>query len=458
MLRSLTKHTVFLAVIMSNSAQSSDQDVVDPSAADVNGFKEQFCIMEPHDAICSIIPNDQVDFSSSFEYMIVSNGAQRPFDFFSWQAFVALNWPIDESGRPREKFNSAMAENENYQWSKFSRRDQVMHRDKIASNCDPSLSSATVLTSDITQADGSVLIDHRGNFTIYETRMNAVLQNYIEENNLDSMAGQTAFENQTISFPKGTEGIVRNAPSISLKTSWRVLTDQDNQADFLATQGVVYIPEKHSFDQNEMCIKMTLGMVGMHIVSRVASGNGDQWLWSTFEHRDNVPIAQNARDINSIYARDLFPNGCTPPLEPSETYSYFDPECPDCQTNLDAGSDWSWAAFPPFARINGKPVKHGTQVVRCWKIFGETQRINTVWQQRLHGTGLENYMLISTQWRGANKSPLFEHGEVPRFVTNTTMETFLQSDNLGTCLGCHADANTATGQSANFSFILQEMD
>jgi len=35
------------------------------------------------------------------------------------------------------------------------------------------------------------------------------------------------------------------------------------------------------------------------------------------------------------------------------------------------------------------------------------------------------------------------------------METFGQSDPKGTCLGCHADAETAAGQAANFIFSLR---
>lgn len=67
-----------------------------------------------------------------------------------------------------------------------------------------------------------------------------------------------------------------------------------------------------------------------------------------------------------------------------------------------------------------------------------------------------NYMLISTQWRGAAISPLFEHGEVPRFLANTTMESYLQDDPAGTCLGCHAAAATAAGKPSNFTFLLRK--
>ena len=80
--------------------------------------------------------------------------------------------------------------------------------------------------------------------------------------------------------------------------------------------------------------------------------------------------------------------------------------------------------------------------------------MNATWQARLADTVLHNYMLVSSQWRGANISPIFPHGELPRFLTNTTVETFVQTDPQGTCLGCHAAARTATGADANFTFLL----
>ena len=67
-----------------------------------------------------------------------------------------------------------------------------------------------------------------------------------------------------------------------------------------------------------------------------------------------------------------------------------------------------------------------------------------------------NYRLISTQWRGSPGSKLFPNGEVPRFLTNVTLETYDQYSHGGTCMGCHATATTAAGQDANFSFFLSK--
>ena len=48
------------------------------------------------------------------------------------------------------------------------------------------------------------------------------------------------------------------------------------------------------------------------------------------------------------------------------------------------------------------------------------------------------------------------NGEVPRFLTNVTLETYEQYSHGGTCMGCHAKAMTLAGQDATFSFLLSK--
>ena len=257
-------------------------------------------------------------------------------------------------------------------------------------------------------------------------------------------------------LPDSENGAAGVEPSVLLKTAWRVLPDGPEESRLFAQDAVIHVPADRSTTGQELCIPLRLGLVGMHIVMRTESGNGNEWIWATFEHVDNVPVAGNARDVNSIYADTLFPGGCQAPQNATaRPYSFFDPGCEGCLTNAALDGPWSWAPTPPYAHISGEPVARGTQVVRCWDIFESTADLNRRWQEKLAGTIWANYMLISTQWRGANKSPLFEHGEVPRYLVNVTMETFIQDDLKGTCLGCHAEATTKTGRHSDFTFLLR---
>ncbi|MBO6520520.1 MAG: hypothetical protein JJ900_08760 [Rhodospirillales bacterium] len=429
------------------------------------GFVDKFCIEPPHGRLCAVLPFDQADFSSDFNYMLIEKGAQDPFDVFSWQAFVALNWPADQTGRPVDG-RLGVAPKAPRVWQSFIRRPALFGPDTVLSECGGDAQAGTLLVGDLVQSDGSVLIDRHGNFAVYTTYANTVVADYIRDNGLTDAEGQTAFtKTEDIAFPRGRlsdekAGTTAAAPSITLKMAWRVMSgDGAAGQSYLTRPAVIHVPEERSRSGKPMCLNVTLGLVGMHVAMRTESGNGSEWIWATFEHVDNAPVAANARNVNSIYDDELFPGGCQAPVRASETqYAFFDPNCPDCRTNTMTAIDWRWASAPPFARdVSGEPVEH-SQVVRCWDIFESTAAVNRLWQEKLKGSVFANYMLISTQWRGTDPHPLFEHGEVPRYLTNITLETYQQTAKVGTCLGCHATAETASGAPADFVFMLQRAD
>ena len=288
-------------------------------AADLK-FTPQTCIRAPHDQLCPHFPDDQTDFSAVFEYRLINKAAQDPFDHHAWQAFVALNWPLSADGTPAATLTAAS--DTRRVWSRFARRDDVFRRNRAAS-C-PDAADVTVHTRDLAQFDGKVLIDQAGNFVVYETRLNPVVQDYIRYNALDSRAGQAAFDPKPVEFPQGRLGTRAAHASVLIKTAWRVL--QAGATGYLTASGLIHVPADRSASASPLCLSVTLGLVGMHIVTRVASGNGDEWLWSTFEHRDNVPLAASARRVNSLFARELFPQGCTDPADAAgRDWAFYNP-------------------------------------------------------------------------------------------------------------------------------------
>jgi hypothetical protein len=407
-----------------------------------------FCVDPERDELCADFPDDQTDFSDKFVYMFINVETQTPFDVFSWQGFTSLNW--QEIGR--------MPEASPTNWSNFSRREQVFNKDLAAQKCSAQAMGADVITSNLVQADGNVLIDQNGNFIVYETRLNPTVEGYILDEMLEKASGHKSRNDLPISFPQGRLGTDATPASVIVKTSWQVMTPTTDLSQYIVKDGLIFVPAAHSSSGKDMCITEKLGMVGMHIVSRIESGNGDEWLWSTFEHRQTVPTAGNSRRVNAIFSRDLFPGGCSKPeADISKGYIFYNPDCPDCPPIQPPSGEWQWSDTQPYARINGSSGFHPPQIVRCWSVFEGTAELNEIWQKELQGTPLENYQLISTQWRGADRSPMFEHGEVPRFLTNTTMETYLQAANEGTCLGCHASAVTPTDADANFTFLFENV-
>jgi hypothetical protein len=432
---------IFFLLIFSATFAFSD-DLRHPSTLN------SFCVDPARDELCADFPDDQTDFSDKFVYMFINVETQAPFDIFSWQGFTSLNW--QETGLSPEASPT--------NWTNFSRREQVFNKDLASQNCSAHAKGAEVITSNLVQADGNILIDQNGNFIVYETRINPAAEAYILTEMLDKQSGHTTRNDAPISFPQGRLGTDATPASVIVKTSWQVMTPDTDQSQYIVKNGLIFVPASHSESGQDMCITEKLGMVGMHIVSRIDSGNGDEWLWSTYEHNLTVPDAGNSRRVNAIFSRDLFPGGCSKPeTDTSKDYIFYNSECPDCPPVQPILEEWHWADAQPYARIGGTTDFQPPQIVRCWSVFEGTSELNEIWQKELHGTPLANYQLISTQWRGADRSPMFEHGEVPRFLTNTTMETYLQAANEGTCLGCHASAVTPTDADANFTFLFENV-
>jgi hypothetical protein len=193
----------------------------------------------------------------------------------------------------------------------------------------------------------------------------------------------------------------------------------------------------------------------MHIMMRTQSGNGKDWTWATFEHVDNSPVAVNARKPIDTLQKVLFDGGCKGPTKPDRDYAFFNAKCEDCESNSIVQRDWKWALTKPYAAAFADRQKYGTQVVRCWRVFEGTQLINKIWQEKLKGTVWANYRAFSAQWKGASSSVMFPQGEVPRFLTNTTLETYDQYGATSSCIGCHANARTVAGEDSNLSFLLK---
>lgn len=451
----------------------------------------EFCADPDQAAPCFVAPVDVPEFDASFIYRFLAYEAQRPFDRFSWQSFVAVTSPDpDGAGRAR--------------WETFpTRRDLFSEVAMPNPACRDGVPDGALLLASHVQSSGDILVDQAGNFILYETRINSVAAEYIRQNGLDHEAGRLDFANAglPIDFPMGhgpktrvsgggnsahgainvvgdantanmpAKTVLVDAPHDNvmgaqlLKFAWRILPDDfpsdGTRSDRYFTRTArIALDGNVTLDGKPACLDVTVGLVGMHLVERVASGNGDRWIWSSFEHVGTVPLAANARRPNSIITDTPFANGCLAPdafglQTPADGFVFYGGRTEAGKpANQSIQPALRWADHAPYARtVSGDPIIP-PDIVRCWRLFSGTAETNFVWQNKLAGTVWQNYMLLGTQWIGNPGGAPFGVGEVPRFLSNSALESYIQHQSDATCLGCHTNATTDAGQAANFTFLL----
>ena len=491
---------VFAAAIPMVAVAQNANLTAAPDAKTVPVFTDrypetEFCADPDLAAPCLVAPVDVPEFDASFVYRFLAYEAQRPFDRFSWQSFVAVTAPDpDRAGRAR--------------WETFpTSRDLFAEVAMPNPACRDGLPDGALLLASHVQSSGDMLVDQAGNFILYETRINPVAADYIRKNRLNHEDGRLDFASagMAVDFPMGrspetrvigaakpTASIITasgtgekpNAPTKALlgdgqlgrvmgaqllKFAWRILPDKtasDDEANKPRSDGYFTRPARIALDGDvtldgkPTCLDVTVGLVGMHLVERVTSGNGDRWIWSSFEHNGTAPLAANARRPNSIITDTPFADGCLAPdpstLEaPTDGFVFYGGHTkPGKPANQSIQADLRWADNAPYARnISGDPITP-PDIVRCWRLFSGTAEANFVWQNKLAGTVWQNYMLLGTQWIGNPGGAPFGVGEVPRFLSNLALESFIQHQSDASCLGCHATATTDAGQDANFTFLL----
>lgn len=443
----------------------------------------EFCAQAPHDELCSFLPHDVI-VNLNLGYSALDATDQRPFDNFSWQSFVALNWPANPDGTPAPGPIGTDPSAPRV-WQSYVDALAVFDVETATHLVASPPACADLLDArprpvfqrrakngdflpdgSILESTGQPLIDRELNFVIFDIRMNEVEEDYITQNGLETAAGQAAFKaaGKTVSFPLGhyadqTDRTGGSVGAIELKTAWRLLVDgTDVDHPYYTTEGLVYVPPSETESGEPLCIEANLGLVGFHVIQRTTSPTNEpqDWIWSTFEHVDNNPVATNAAPPTTL---DPGPVVCDPPTSPTATFAFFDPDCAGCATNQPpTGGPFKWASQPPYAAAYAIDGRFGTQVVRCRSIFQETAELNAAFQEKLAGTVWASYQLINTQWQGGIEDPTTENGNIPRFLANTTLETYIQTaanaNDASSCLACHSHAKTTAGQDANFSFLL----
>jgi hypothetical protein len=255
--------------------------------------------------------------------------------------------------------------------------------------------------------DAGPLISQNAQYVRYETRVNMPEYNFILNPGSPWPGPLYLAKN----LPNGTIPALKfPTGSIEIKAGWRNLAGVPpaQQATYFQTQAQLLDPV------SGICSSATLGLVALHIINKTAKF--PNWVWSTFEHIDNVPAITGET-----------PYGAPP-------YGFNDNN-PANQKISPMGKPIS-KCNPPL------PKPTPTQVIRLRRIAASTQTTNSMYHadSRLAGTVWQNYQLVMTQWPingGASTFPSTTQPVPQTNTANVAAETWFQASTATGCMACH---------------------
>ncbi|HKO97250.1 MAG TPA: hypothetical protein VJU86_09675 [Pyrinomonadaceae bacterium] len=479
--------------------------------------KAQFCA-DGSSAPCPIVPAyigpDPILHSKEVGYFglfgalpkTAEQDVETPFDNMSWQMFVALNYAANSVNQPAAKGLNARGLRV---WQTYRKVSSLFGNSPVRARCTSALALPILYigsdglghtepnNEEYFQASTNLpLIDINGNWTIFERRVNDREASYLKSPNglsaqtLTTTTGQTNFIKNN---PKGVQFYASDTTqtgkngSIEIKTAWRIIDRKagDDPSRYYTQLAFIAVPGDLVNGGRQFCSSVMLGLVGMHIIQRNPVDPEKkkllpEWIWATFEHVDNAPLAKAPCTVSDGCGTNPGTDWINKPscgaadASASVRYSYYHQNAGVSGTNIGPKSTgtgktkFPWNRTQPYAQNNTTSETSKPQVTRCWSIYPTTAQLNSQWQTALAAlkTPFQNYMLIGTQWGGTvepepgNKVPL---NAVPGMLSNMTLETYIQNytgsdPNLpgpGSCIGCHSGATLAVSPypSANFSFL-----
>jgi uncharacterized protein YrzB (UPF0473 family) len=405
---------------------------------------------------------------------------QRGFDYYSWLTFIALNSPVD---RPIDQ----SAPDTRTQWESrknFMHLLDVMIKDPVPGKNEPKWGERVIPKECVSKYKDQVkdindmmviemieetfnepfktgaLIDQQGNYALFDILMNKQMFDFIKENKLYSKAEQLANSGLKIDFRSGfnpeKDKNTGDPGAIMIKVSWKVIESEKEKGKFHTVDALVLMPRHdEKIDKSEPpCLRKTLGLVGFHVGHKTAARR--QWIWTSFEHVDNVPEEQEIKSGK---------------LKPSYNfYKKCEGACP--ANNQTPPFPWE----PTYANgLKFHDPSFRSQITRVIPLTDETKDMNRRFQAVLGNTVWKNYMLLSTQWpsefdcstRGDrkatpaerthqptdfNKQPDMNCAATPTFLANSTLETYSQGTvplASSSCMACHGNAVSHQRRSAN---------
>lgn len=368
---------------------------------------------------------------------------QRAADLFSWEVFIALDWPARNGRRGVPDPTVPITAPGPRVWETWKASSEVFRErgglpvapepwdapEPMPAACggakkflmfDEKVDDELDAVVQPTYADGTLpgtLTDQARHRVRYEVRMNRTAFDYVVDRRLWS--GLVQNEVREVSFPAGSQIV---------KAAWREV-DAAAKGRFHTIDACLC--EEGPDGKPTGCRLQPMGLVGFHIMSKTPST--PQWVWSTFEQVNNVQSTHGA------------------------PASFYNPACRDCPTNrqLPAGQPNQVTRVIPIP-------SHDPDCSRPDQAVDNIAQLNRDMQAALRRTGsvFQQYELVATQWPdltapAVQGQPPTVIAPIPALLGNTTLETYIQD--TSSCMGCHAVAGTDRTRywvSSDFTFTL----
>jgi len=386
---------------------------------------------------------------------------QPDFDVYSWNTFIALNWPPgpDGNGDPTQTIGKN-GDNDTV-WEHY--RDvsdiflpggakptwngpvpipnvcKALNKGNldVVTQVGKNLLTPSVVSATSQPFNTGPIIDQNGVYTRFQILVNKTMFDYILANSLYSKAGQKVFT-PPVNFTSGSidnNGKTLVEGAIMVKSAWKVIGAAE-KSRFHSQDVLVYSAPSKNPKYPAKCNLKTVGLVGLHIGHKTQ--NAPQWLWSTFEHVDNVPTDAEVKSGKL-----------------KGQYNYYNPACKTCRVNQIPPRPWNPTKVSAFhsqiVRMNqfNLPIYAASAAARnadAQKLLRGVNQ-NSVWA---------NYQLISTMWPTDPKQPF--GAPAPTFLANTTLETYIQGTvpNVSSnCIECHNNATMTVPVPSDFTYVLQ---
>lgn len=382
------------------------------------------CAPDPQPTISPKTPSD----------VCIANFSILPIQFFddySWRTFISLVWPADlnHRGQPDttlmfgNRSRPLVFETYKAEWELFP--DQLTDPglwNAFAQNNPCNL--ATVGPTDMILGTFSfskfgnlgeagtppgqplvgTLVAQNKSYVRYSTGFNETEYTKIAADKLYLIANQ-----RNVILPNG---------SIDVKAAWMDMTNVPDHDRYYTRMAWLLDPASRT------CSQKLVGLIGLHIVQKTPSR--PQWIWSTFEHVDNVaPVTGHGMALNDGTVASM-------------------------PQNFPTANQWP-PTFPPPPPYN---------VQRLKPIFGDpdglvpTTATNARYQAAIANTVWKNYQLVMTQWpvpnppnlpdvpptqdgKPAHTFPGSGNGNDSTAFANTALETFDQTRIISGCMNCH---------------------